>query len=68
MAVFQTEAPRRDVGLGVFEAFGRALVAYRERRVAAETRNLLLALTDRELEDIGLCRADVEEGQFTRLP
>lgn len=38
-----------------------ALVArYNEWKVRRETREALNALSERELEDIGLCRADIE--------
>ncbi|MEM8555234.1 MAG: DUF1127 domain-containing protein [Pseudomonadota bacterium] len=66
MAVFDTEAPRRDVGLGLFSALGRAVTEFHQRRVAAETRAMLLSLSNRELEDIGLNRSDVEAGNFKR--
>ncbi|MCK0142348.1 DUF1127 domain-containing protein [Aliiroseovarius sp. F20344] len=41
-----------DAMRGMFSA----VVAWNDAR---ETRNALLKLTDRELEDIGLCRADI---------
>ena len=45
----------RSFGFG--EKFVAGLTAWREARV---TRNALHKLTDRELDDIGLCRGDIE--------
>lgn len=61
MAAFDTMTPSyggvfggrlSDAVRGTFSA----MVAWYDAR---ETRNALLKLTDRELEDIGLCRGDV---------
>ncbi len=41
-------------GLG---SFGDSLAAWNDARV---TRKALAALSDRELDDIGLCRGDIE--------
>ncbi|MDR9485359.1 MULTISPECIES: DUF1127 domain-containing protein [Sediminimonas] len=61
MAVF--EAPRAH-HLGLIGRIGQAfasvngmLVGWHESR---ETRNALSKLSDRELEDIGLCRGDID--------
>ncbi len=60
MAVFEmprqpyTGAPRR----GGFSAIVGAIVAWNDARV---TRKALSALTDRELNDLGLLRGDIEE-------
>lgn len=62
MAAFETMTP---VTGGVFggrlsdamRGIITAVVAWNDAR---ETRNALSKLTDRELEDIGLCRADIE--------
>ncbi len=40
-----------------FVAMVNAVVEWNDARV---TRNVLSSLTDRELEDIGLCRGDIE--------
>lgn len=39
----------------------RALVALRDWNDGRVTRKALSRLTDRELEDIGLCRGDIED-------
>lgn len=38
----------------------RAVAAFRDWNDARITRNALAKLSDRELDDIGLCRADIE--------
>ena len=46
---------------GIFSFFSRAVgavIAWNDARV---TRNALSALSDRELEDIGLIRGDIED-------
>ncbi len=51
---------------GLVNAAISSVIAWNESRV---TRNALSALTDRELEDIGLSRADIDlvaESQITR--
>lgn len=57
MAVFDTTrsavAPRGNLFSSLFAAFA----AWNDARV---TRNALSRLTDRELEDIGLCRGDID--------
>lgn len=37
----------------------RAITAFRDWNDARVTRNALAKLSDRELDDIGLCRADI---------
>lgn len=44
-------------GFSIFDMFGR-IVAWNDRR---QTRNVLSALSDRELNDIGLTRADIDD-------
>lgn len=59
MAVIETtRTARPGVAMGsVFSRFVAAFAAWNEKRV---TRNALYRLTDRELDDIGLTRADIE--------
>lgn len=63
MAAFDTTRPMSNAsGVGSFtkfvaSAFG-AVAAWNDNRV---TRNALAKLTDRELDDIGLCRADLDQ-------
>lgn len=61
MAAFDTSRPTYAAGqfrLGSFAAslFG-AIISWNDARV---TRKALQTLTDRELDDIGLCRGDIE--------
>ncbi|ABL68735.1 MULTISPECIES: DUF1127 domain-containing protein [Paracoccus] len=44
--------------LGIGSKIWAALSAWNDARV---TRNALSRLTDRELDDIGLCRGDIEQ-------
>jgi uncharacterized protein YjiS (DUF1127 family) len=61
MAFFTQSRPVADgvfggvSGLSFTNAWSR-LIAWNDRRT---TRNELMKLSDRELEDIGLCRADI---------
>lgn len=62
MAVIDT--PRVQLASGANGRIGRffanalaSVIAWNDARV---TRNVLSQLTDRELEDIGLCRGDIE--------
>ncbi|WP_420861118.1 DUF1127 domain-containing protein [Algirhabdus cladophorae] len=62
MAAFDTSRPMTNAaGVGSFSKFIAstvgAVAAWNDRRV---TRNALDKLSDRELEDIGLCRGDLE--------
>jgi uncharacterized protein YjiS (DUF1127 family) len=63
MAYFTNARPVADgvfgraLGFGLGDLFAR-LSAWNDRRV---TRNELSKLSDRELEDIGLCRGDIED-------
>ena len=62
MAVLDTR-PARPVGatgrIGhVFASVAAKITAWNDQRV---TRNALSQLTDRELEDIGLCRGDIDD-------
>jgi uncharacterized protein YjiS (DUF1127 family) len=64
MALFETTRPM-TTGLLVggrvskfFAALTSALAAWNDARV---TRKALAMLSDRELDDIGLCRGDIED-------
>lgn len=46
---------------GFFDYLARAAGAFAAWNDARVTRNTLSALTDRELEDIGLVRADIDD-------
>ncbi|WP_299153235.1 DUF1127 domain-containing protein [uncultured Tateyamaria sp.] len=64
MAAFDTTrpvygaAPVAGQVRGYFSQLVAQVVAWNDARV---TRNALLSLTDRELDDIGLSRADIED-------
>ncbi len=60
MAVFAHSRPAAEGAFGGGFSFGglfAAIAAWNDRRV---TRRELSRLSDRELEDIGLCRADID--------
>jgi uncharacterized protein YjiS (DUF1127 family) len=60
MAVFAQSRPAAEGVLGGAFSFGgltAAIATWNDRRV---TRRELSKLSDRELEDIGLCRADID--------
>ena len=59
------DTPRVQFATGANGRIGRffagalaSFIAWNDARV---TRNALVKLSDRELEDIGLCRGDIEE-------
>lgn len=59
MAVYdapRTTAPAAGLS-GIFSSIIGSLAAWNDARI---TRNALSKLSDRELEDIGLCRGDIE--------
>ncbi|WP_111735412.1 DUF1127 domain-containing protein [Roseovarius amoyensis] len=62
MAVMDTTRTASPAGIrgGLFKVFSR-LVAWNEAR---RTRKILSTLSDRELEDIGLTRSDIEALKF----
>ena len=62
MAAFDTTRTYGSLGFAgrigaTFSAFAEAIVDWNDARV---TRNALSGLTDRELEDIGLIRGDID--------
>lgn len=57
MTVMDTTRALPTVGTGFFGRIVAAVQAWNDSRV---TRNALAALSDRELDDIGLCRGDIE--------
>jgi len=65
MTVFSTNTPRHDAAgnRNVFAAAWAAVQAWNDNR---QTRNALMALTDRELADIGLVRADLDRFPIKR--
>ncbi len=62
MAVIDTPRTRAAGGAGrighMISSLFAGFAAWNDTRV---TRNALSRLTDRELEDIGLCRGDIDE-------
>lgn len=57
MTVMDTTRALPASGLGVIARLSAAFQAWNDARV---TRKALSALSDRELDDIGLCRGDIE--------
>lgn len=58
MSAFDTN---RVMALGGFAGLiSKTVSALRDWNDARVTRNLLARLSDRELDDIGLCRADID--------
>ena len=59
MSVVNTGAARRssDAGSAIFANVFAALNSWNDRRI---TRSSLSKLTDRQLDDIGLCRSDID--------
>ena len=63
MAAFETTRPAPFGAIAIFRAVqfvSNALIAVAGWNDARVTRNALGKLSDRELDDIGLCRGDIE--------
>jgi uncharacterized protein YjiS (DUF1127 family) len=63
MAAFETTRPAPLGAISIFRTvqfFSNALIAVANWNDARVTRNTLAKLSDRELDDIGLCRGDIE--------
>lgn len=65
MAVLDTVAHRRPAGSQPFAMLVEALHHAIRQRALRKTRAELLRLSDSELDDIGLSRADVVSDDFT---
>ncbi len=57
MAVYDAPRTSAPATAGVFSSLVGIVSAWNDARV---TRNALSKLSDRELDDIGLCRGDIE--------
>ncbi|ANT63111.1 hypothetical protein AYJ57_21825 (plasmid) [Salipiger sp. CCB-MM3] len=56
---------RLKPGHGLIAACSKIAATFREQADATRTRARLAQLTDRQLDDIGLCRADLQRiGRF----
>ncbi|WP_299963323.1 DUF1127 domain-containing protein [uncultured Roseobacter sp.] len=60
MAAFDTTRPTYDSAPVVAPFFARLMASVISWNAARATRSALDSLTDRELEDIGLVRGDIE--------
>ena len=63
MAAFETTRPAPFGAISIFRTvqfISNALNAFSNWNDARVTRNTLAKLSDRELDDIGLCRGDIE--------
>ncbi|NBE07731.1 DUF1127 domain-containing protein [Paragemmobacter ruber] len=63
MAAFETTRPAPFGAISIFRAvqfISNAYIAFSNWNDARVTRNTLAKLSDRELDDIGLCRGDIE--------
>jgi uncharacterized protein YjiS (DUF1127 family) len=63
MAAFETTRPAPFGAISIFRAVqfvSNASIALSNWNDARVTRNTLAKLSDRELDDIGLCRGDIE--------
>ncbi|RBI76929.1 hypothetical protein DQW77_02730 [Roseovarius sp. TE539] len=59
MAAIDTSRPHNAPTFVLGDALGRALVALKNWNDERVTRNALSRLSDRELDDIGICRGDI---------
>ncbi len=57
MAVYEAHRPANGAVTGLFGLFVSTVAAWNDARV---TRNVLSKLSDRELDDIGLSRGDID--------
>jgi uncharacterized protein YjiS (DUF1127 family) len=63
MAAYETTRPAPFGAISIFRAvqfISNAGIAFSNWNDARVTRNTLAKLSDRELDDIGLCRGDIE--------
>lgn len=63
MAAYETTRPAPFGAISIFRAvqfISNAHIAFSNWNDARVTRNTLAKLSDRELDDIGLCRGDIE--------
>ena len=63
MAAFETTRPAPLGAISIFRAVqfvSNALIAFSAWNDVRVTRNALAKLSDRELDDIGLCRGEIE--------
>lgn len=63
MAAYETTRPAPFGAISIFRAvqfISNAYIAFANWNDARVTRNTLAKLSDRELDDIGLCRGDIE--------
>jgi uncharacterized protein YjiS (DUF1127 family) len=63
MAAYETTRPAPFGAISIFRAvqfISNAYIAFSNWNDARVTRNTLAKLSDRELDDIGLCRGDIE--------
>lgn len=64
MAAYETSRPAPFGAIttfGIVQVFARAYTALSTWNDARVTRNALEKLSDRELDDIGLCRGDIDQ-------
>ena len=63
MAAYETTRPAPVGAISIFRAvqfISNGFIAFSNWNDARVTRNALAKLSDRELDDIGLCRGDIE--------
>ena len=63
MAAYETTRPAPFGAISIFRAVqfvSNGLISFSNWNDARVTRNALAKLSDRELDDIGLCRGDIE--------
>ncbi len=63
MAAFETTRPAPFGAISIFRTVqfvSNSFIAFSNWNDARVTRNTLAKLSDRELDDIGLCRGDIE--------
>ncbi|MBA4352645.1 MAG: hypothetical protein C0427_15545 [Rhodobacter sp.] len=63
MAAYETTRPAPFGAISIFRTvqfISNASIAFSNWNDARVTRNTLAKLSDRELDDIGLCRGDIE--------
>lgn len=64
MASFDTTRPSASFAGGLDNIFGNLLAAFVDWNTNRSVRRELLNMTDRELDDIGLNRADIYKMKF----
>lgn len=64
MGYAQTVSPQKGLFFGMFSNYAEARVEHFRRRILAQTVRSLEALTDKQLDDIGIPRSEINQRAY----